>query len=163
MSLTSLFGLPKSPWCNQLTCPRIRSMVSSVRVRLGLHQLRSNANSLAWDRQRSRLIPLSPWPATAAICDPRPSQRHRQNYVCLQSILRQPPHGGAASPIVLGRSSLSRGDGIKPHYPNAPVSQYRTSHLHIDLASRKPHISRIGCRVWPISGLCACGVVSGFK
>jgi len=138
-------------------------MVASLRVRLGLHQPRSNANSLAWDRQRSLSIPPSPWLATAVICDPRPSQRHRQNCVCLHCILKQPPHGGAACPNVLGHSSLTSWDGLKPHHPNAPVSQYRTSHLHIDLAPREPDRSRVGCRIWSKCGLCASWVIAGFK
>ncbi len=163
MSLTSLFGLPKSPWCSRQTCPRIRSMVASVRVRLGRHQPRSNANSLAWDRQRSPSIPLSPWLATAVICDPRPSQRHRQNCVCLHCILKQPPHGGAVFPNVLGRSSLTGWDGLKSHHPNAPVGQDRTSHLHIDLARGKPDIGRVGCRIGSKCGLCPRWVIAGFE
>jgi len=163
MSLPSLFGLPRSLWCSQQTCPRIRSMVSSLRVRLGRHQPRSNANSLAWDRQRSLSTPPSPWPATAVICDPRPSQRHRQNCVCLHCILKQPPHGGAVFPNALCRSSLAAGHSIKSNDPNAPVGQNIASHLHIDLSSRKPDRSRVGCRVWSKCGLCACRVIAGFK
>ena len=138
-------------------------MVSSLRVRLGLHQPRSNANSSAWDRQRSRLTPPSPWPATAVICDPRPSQRHRQNCVCLQSILMPPPHGGAVFPNALGRSSLSTWDCIEPKDAHPPVSQSVTSHHHVDLAARKPHRSWVGCRKWSKCGLCASGVKTGFK
>jgi len=138
-------------------------MVSSLRVRLGRHQPRNSANSLAWDRQRSLSIPPSLWPATAVICDLRPSQRHHQNCVCLQSILKQPPHGGAAYPNVLGHSSLTSWDGLKPHYSNAPVSQSVASYLHIDLPAREPDRSRVGCRIWSKCGLCACRVIAGFK
>ena len=138
-------------------------MVSSLRVRLGRHQPKNSANSLAWDRQRSRLIPLSPWPATAVICDPRPSQRHRQNHACHHCILRPPPHGGAVFPNALGRSSLAAGHSIKSNDPNAPVGQSRTSHHHVDLAARKPDASWVGCRKWSKCRFSACGVKSSFE